>query len=469
MRVQKNYIWNMKRYTCLFFVFFALASMAFADPTVSIFVKDASEFQALQADLQQLQAGIGNDNPELNALIEKANRIALMNDRCGMISINEVLDEECGHFYAVELPDFEARYMEVTGELRLGVMTMANNLEQRTQQIDACTDAFSRIIASKENLLKIEGNVDLEPLSHFGAFDASYDFKLIYDERRMDQQKRFVELWMGKCGEIVLRKSGDEFAPLFVEAVNRMNDSLLNTKTNLKVVLDSSDVSFYLDLNRPIAGSYFLSGAQLFKVERIPSGRENAHLLVNMKDKSVILPRGLDGEMQSYKGRVEFEKASDDLVGRWIWNRDSVIVQDSVSEPKMVKMLEQEPKKVEPVAANENADSVALDSKLDTAKLADNKVDSKVDSNIPQEKSGKNGPRYGWIGLSAVVLAAGVAGYFIGNYKAKDTYDGTKDGVASKDDYDSAHDDISKYQTMRAVGLGAAIAGGVGLILSIAF
>ncbi len=36
-----------------------LAGMAFADPTVSIFVKDASEFQAIQADLQQLKAGIG--------------------------------------------------------------------------------------------------------------------------------------------------------------------------------------------------------------------------------------------------------------------------------------------------------------------------------------------------------------------------------------------------------------------------
>ena len=40
-----------------------LAGVAFADPTVSIFVKDASEFQAIQADLQQLKAGIGSDNP----------------------------------------------------------------------------------------------------------------------------------------------------------------------------------------------------------------------------------------------------------------------------------------------------------------------------------------------------------------------------------------------------------------------
>ena len=99
-------------------------------------------------------------------------------------------------------------------------------------------------------------------------------------------------------------------------------------------------------------------------------------------------------------------------------------------------------------------------------------VGDKVETNIPQEKpenSEKSGSHYGLIAVSAVVLAAGVAGYIIGNYKAKDTYDGTKDGLASKADYDSAHDDISKYQTIRAVGLGAAIVGGVGLILSIAF
>ena len=309
-----------------------LAGVAFADPTVSIFVKDASEFQAIQADLQQLKAGIGSDNPELDSLISQANRIAKMNNRCGMVSINDVLDEACGHFYAVELPEFEARYMEITGELRLGVMTMANDLEQRTQQIDACTDALSRIVSSKELLLKIEGGVDLEPLSHAGAFDASYNFKLRYDGRRMDQQKHFTELWLSKCGDIVLRKSGEEFAPLFVEAIGHMNDSLLHTKTNLKVELDTVDLSFYLDLNRSVAGAYYLSGAELFSVTQIPTGKENAHLIVNMKDKSVVLPRGRDGEMATYKGRVEFEKASDDLVGRWIWNRDSTAIK---AMPKM--------------------------------------------------------------------------------------------------------------------------------------
>ena len=407
---------------------FCAVGLALADPTVSIFVKDASEFQAIQADLQHLKAGIGSDNPELDSLISRANRIAKMNERCGMVSINDVLDEECGHFYAVDLPEFEARYMEVTGELRLGVMTMANNLEQRAQQINACTDAFSKIIASKENLLKIEGGVDLEPLSYSGAFDASYNFKLRYDERRMDQQKHFTELWLSKCGDIVLRKSGDEFAPLFEQALGRMNDSLLQTKTNLKVVLDTTDLSLYLDLNRPVAGAYYLSGAELFNVTQIPDGKENAHLLVNMKDKSVVFPKGRDGEMATYKGRVEFEKASDDLVGRWIWGRDSTAIK---AMPK-------------------------INSKT---------VSAEVSTGIPEAKKA-GGPHWLLIGISSAVLVTGTALAIIYNSKAKDE---SEKKPESQKEYDNRYDDIGTYQTLRTTGIGIAILGGIGLGLSIAF
>lgn len=425
-----------------------LAGVAFADPTVSIFVKDASEFQAIQADLQQLKAGIGSDNPELDSLISQANRIAKMNNRCGMVSINDVLDEACGHFYAVELPEFEARYMEITGELRLGVMTMANDLEQRTQQIDACTEALSRIVSSKEHLLKIEGGVDLEPLSHAGAFDASYNFKLRYDGRRMDQQKHFTELWLSKCGDIVLRKSGDEFAPLFVEAIGHMNDSLVHTKTNLKVELDTADLSFYLDLNRSVAGAYYLSGAELFSVTQIPTGKENAHLVVNMKDKSVVLPRGRDGEMATYKGRVEFEKASDDLVGRWIWNRDSTAIK---AMPKMEsKMVASQVESSEMFVPEPYAEPAAGD---------------KVDNGLPEAKK-SDGPHWVLIGISAAALVGGTVVAIFYNNKAKD--ESTK-APSSQEEFDNRHNDIGTYQTFRTTGIGIAILGGIGLGLSIAF
>jgi hypothetical protein len=327
-------------------------------------------------------------------------------------------------------------------------MTMANDLEQRTQQIDACTEALSRIVSSKEHLLKIEGGVDLEPLSHAGAFDASYNFKLRYDGRRMDQQKHFTELWLSKCGDIVLRKSGDEFAPLFVEAISHMNDSLVHTKTNLKVELDTADLSFYLDLNRSVAGAYYLSGAELFSVTQIPTGKENAHLLVNMKDKSVVLPRGRDGEMATYKGRVEFEKASDDLVGRWIWNRDSTAIK---AMPKMEsKMVASQVESSEMFVPEPYAEPAAGD---------------KVDNGLPEAKQ-SNGPHWVFIGISAAALVGGTVVAIFYNNKAKD--ESTK-APSSQEEFDNRHNDIGTYQTFRTTGIGIAILGGIGLGLSIAF
>lgn len=224
-----------------------------------------------------------------------------------------------------------------------------------------------------------------------------------------------------------------------------MNDSLLHTKTNLKVVLDSSDLSLYLDLNRPVAGAYYLSGAELFNVTEIPTGKENAHLLVDMKDKSVNFPRGRDGEMAAYKGRVEFEKASDDLVGRWIWGRDSSAIK---AMPKM------------------NTKTISSTMIVpDSSAKEDVQPGDKVDNGLPEAKK-SDGPHWVLIGISAATLIAGSTLAVIYNKKAKD--ESTKQ-PSSQEEFNNRHDDIGKYQKVRAAGIGIAILGGIGLGLSIAF
>jgi hypothetical protein len=399
-----------------------------------------------------LKAGLGQSNADLDSLWERANRIAKMNDKCSMISINEALDDECNHFYAVELPEFETKYMEVTGELKLGFMSMGNSLAERTEQIKACASALGTILVSKEQLVQLNGTVDLEPLTFDGAFDATYDFTLFFDADRMDQQKRMMERWLSKCGDIVLRKSGDEFAPLFVQAIDHMNDSLLHTKTNLKVVLDTSDLSLYLDLNRPVAGAYYLSGAELFNVTQIPSGKENAHLLVDMKDKSVQFPRGRDGEMATYKGRVEFEKASNDLVGRWIWGRDSTAIK---AMPKM---------NTKTVASEVVTASGTVSNTAPVAETAPQAGD-KVDNGLPEAKK-SSGARWVFLGISAAALVAGTTLAVVYNNKAKSE---SEKMPASRAEFNQRHDDIGKYQKIRTAGIGIAIVGGIGLGLSIAF
>lgn len=191
-----------------------LAAASFASQTTSIFVKDPAELENLQQNLENLKTELGESNPQVDDLLNRASKIAEMNNRCSMISINDVLDDECSHFYSVDLPEFEDMYMEVTGEVRLNSVKMGNTLAERTEQIQVCASALGGILVPRERLLKLDGKVDLEPLDLAGAFDATYDFTLYFDPSRLKQQKTLVERWMEKCGDVVIRKAGDEFAPL---------------------------------------------------------------------------------------------------------------------------------------------------------------------------------------------------------------------------------------------------------------
>ena len=426
--------------------------MAWADPTASIFVKDAEEFQAIQKELDQLKSGLGQSNPEVDALWERANVIAKMNDRCAMISINEVLDDECSHFYAVELPEFETKFMEVTGELRLGSMSMGNSLAERTEQIKACAAALGGILVSKEQLLKLNGTVDLEPLTFDGAFDATYDFNLVFDSGRMEQQKSLMERWLSKCSDIVLRKAGDEYAPLFLQSVEQINDSLERAKTNVKIVVNPRSLDFYLDLNKPVSGAYYLNGVQLFNVNSIPKGRRYSHLIVNVPQKTVKLPLGADGNMQNFKGRVEFTSVyqEKDLVGRWSWNS---------SKKKKVGVAKVKGKISETAVEGEDEDLYS-DSQESASAAAQ-------DAASGGDSDGVSGKIH-WvpIAISAAVAVGGGVMAAVFNSKAKSERDKVP---ANAQEYSEICDNIESAQNMRAVGIGIAILGAVGIGVSFLF
>ena len=472
----------MKRFA--FAVTFACACAAFADPTASIFVKDAEEFLAIQKELDQLKTGLGQSNPEVDSLWERANHIAKMNDRCSMISINEVLDDECSHFYAVELPEFETKFMEITGELRLGFMSMGNSLAERTEQIKACAAALGGILVSKQQLLKLNGTVDLEPLTFDGAFDATYNFSLSFDAERMDQQKRMMERWLSKCGDIVLRKAGDEYAPLFLQSVEQINDSLERVKTNVKIVLNPQSLDFFLDLNKPVSGAYYLNGVQLFNVNSIPTGRKYSHLVVNVSRKTVKLPLGADGNMQTFKGRVEFtsvyqEKA---LVGRWTWgNAKNNKTYASVAMAKAKGEITQtavegavadiSPEQVvsRKVAVPAETDSVAVKPDARTEATAQAAVDaaSAADKTTGDDDA-KSSFKIKWVpvAISAAVAIGGGVMAAVFNSKAKSERDKTP---KTTEEYNEICDNIDKAQTMRAVGLGIMGLGIVGFGVSFLF
>jgi len=174
---------------------------------------------------------------------------------------------------------------------------------------------------------------------------------------------------------------------------------------------------------------------------------------VDMKDKSVQFPKGRDGEMATYKGRVEFEKASNDLVGRWIWGRDSTAIK---AMPKM------NAKKVSATTVVAGSDSVTV---APEAGEPAPQVGDKVDNGLPEAKK-SSGTRWVFVGISAATLIAGTTLAVVYNNKAKDE---SKKTPTSREEFNNRHDDIGKYQKYRTAGIGIAIVGGIGLSVSLAF
>lgn len=106
-----------------------------------------------------------------------------------------------------------------------------------------------------------------------------------------------------------------------------------------------------------------------------------------------------------------------------------------------------------------------------TEAVGENKIGESIPANVGQnaptkEKSAKKGIRWVPLSIGAAATVTGVVLAVVGNNMAKDE---SKKKPNSKDEYNRRHDDIGSYQALRAVGIGLAIAGGVGIGLSFAF
>ena len=111
------------------------------------------------------------------------------------------------------------------------------------------------------------------------------------------------------------------------------------------------------------------------------------------------------------------------------------------------------------------ADKVNVERKIDD-KVS--KVGESVPANVDASAAtpSKKGIHWVPLSISAVATVTGVVLAVVGNSKAKSE---SEKKPASQDEYNKRHDDIGTYQTMRAVGIGVAIAGGIGVGLSFAF
>ena len=93
-------------------------------------------------------------------------------------------------------------------------------------------------------------------------------------------------------------------------------------------------------------------------------------------------------------------------------------------------------------------------------------VNDESSKSVPTNINLKKEIRWIPLGISAAAFVAGVVVAVVENSKAKSTYEKKP---ASKAEYNKNADDIDSAQTGRAVGIGLAIAGAIGIGLSFVF
>ena len=136
-----------------------------------------------------------------------------------------------------------------------------------------------------------------------------------------------------------------------------------------------------------------------------------------------------------------------------------------VAENKIVENKVVENKTVENKVGSEKVEPVQVEKEISGK---DSKIGESVPANVnvPEATAKKRGVHWVPLSISAVATVTGVVLAVVGNSKAKSE---SEKKPASQDEYNRRHDDIGTYQTMRAVGIGIAIAGAVGVGLSFAF
>ena len=136
-----------------------------------------------------------------------------------------------------------------------------------------------------------------------------------------------------------------------------------------------------------------------------------------------------------------------------------------VAENKIVENKAVENKTVENKVGSEKVEPVQVEKEISGK---DSKIGESVPANVnvPEATAKKRGVHWVPLSISAVATVTGVVLAVVGNSKAKSE---SEKKPASQDEHTKRHDDIGTYQTMRAVGIGIAIAGGIGVGLSFAF
>ena len=308
----------------IFFLFLLIAVVGVWAKNDAI-VRNSADLINMQNELADLKKSNVNQQ-QLDELWRRSQRIAEMNDKCGTISFTEAMDPECSKFYITELPQFEDDFMKITGEIRLGNMSQnISKLKARAENLSICADALSQFLLNPEQMmtLKMNSELILEPLNREATdIDVYYDFTLSYDKRRMRTIKKLAEMWVGKCGEIVLNPEKNDLAPLFKKNIEELNRNVTNSGSGIDATVYLNNFQIIFRGTGYSVAKYKLGGKTLFTHDRTniqyllidlsPQSGGSVDYYTNdydFNDKEKIYNIGSSGyEYNNLEGRLVWEK-----------------------------------------------------------------------------------------------------------------------------------------------------------------
>lgn len=229
-----------------------------------------SKILFMKNDLKQLSHKSG---AAVGHLMERANAIAEMNDKCGSIDLTQAIDESCQNFYTVTLPEFEKEYSQVTGDIRIGSLSLGSELKDRINNINACADALSAFYVPYSDLLKVDGKItDIVPLDETGRkFKVSYDFNLGYNRNTLSRLREMGASWREQCGKPIMDMTNRGYTDLFLSKLRSLNSRMEEAGRNVYAVPEirktlsyGTYVSLVFYLKSKNYGAYLMNGRKLF-------------------------------------------------------------------------------------------------------------------------------------------------------------------------------------------------------------
>ena len=246
-----------------------LASFSWADPQIVVSSVSADEVREHLRELDRLKSsGLDEESKQqLTELWAEASEIAELNDRCGEISLTEELDYSCSHFYEVVLPEFESRYTQLTGEVRMNALRLSLSMNDKRQAIEACYEAIPFGDFNLSKIYDVSGDFIPEPLDG-GRVEVSFRVSLHANRERREAFENRVDAWYKACKSQILRSDGSgQLAPLFeqrLESSEGFGVYALNRVSDKNYGYGSYSTEYKLVLKKNVSASYTLNGEEIF-------------------------------------------------------------------------------------------------------------------------------------------------------------------------------------------------------------